>query len=47
MDWGYWSHKVHMFKVHVICATRLHTPDQTSTCECKHIAGIPVFAEDI
>ena len=45
MDWGYL--RDYIMEIHVICATRLHTPDQTSTCECMHIGGIPVFAEDI
>jgi len=46
MDWFNMKDYM-MLEIHVICATRLHTPDQTSTCECMHIAGIPVFGEDI
>ena len=44
---GEWWLIDHMFPEHVICATRLHTPDQTNTCLCMHIGGIPVFDEDI
>lgn len=46
MDWGFYL-RDHIMEIHVICATMMHTPDQTSTCECYDIGGVPVFKEDI
>ncbi len=42
-----WFNLKDYLDIHNVCATMMHEPWQTSTCDCRDVGGVPTFGEDI
>ena len=42
-----WLNFRDIMEIHNVCATMMHEPWQTSTCDCRAVGGVPTFGEDI